>query len=225
MVTLDFLVDKRIRRYDPSPENLPAPSFRQDYITRRPTLAHIPQVEQTLAGYYAGPISKAASFLVDVVLLILALSLTTTFLNAFVYLFNLTAFLNQILSQVEAINTILAIITALAGMIFVVFYGVLCWSLSGQTIGDLLFGIRVVRTNGSRVSFGRAILRIIGAYVSGFPLFLGFFWILWDRRRQGWHDKFAGTVVVYDWPAVPDELFLREQLAVTAVLPRQKRPL
>jgi uncharacterized RDD family membrane protein YckC len=27
-------------------------------------------------------------------------------------------------------------------------------------------------------------------------LFLGFFWIIWDAEKQGWHDKIAGTVVV-----------------------------
>ena len=46
---------------------------------------------------------------------------------------------------------------------------------------------------------------------------------LFDRRRQGWQDKLAGSVVVYDWPAVPDETFLREELNVSGVLPWQQR--
>jgi uncharacterized RDD family membrane protein YckC len=44
------------------------------------------------------------------------------------------------------------------------------------------------------------------------PLFLGFFWILIDDRRQGWHDKIAGTCVVYTWHARPDETFFRKLL-------------
>jgi uncharacterized RDD family membrane protein YckC len=42
--------------------------------------------------------------------------------------------------------------------------------------------------------------------------FLGFLWILIDNRRQGWHDKMAGTCVIYNWPARPDENFLRKRL-------------
>jgi uncharacterized RDD family membrane protein YckC len=29
-----------------------------------------------------------------------------------------------------------------------------------------------------------------------FPMCLGFLWIAFDKRKQGWHDKLAGTVVV-----------------------------
>ena len=91
-------------------------------------------------------------------------------------------------------------------------YGVVGSSLNGQMVGNLVMGVRVVKADGGRVSFSRAAARMLGAYLSGLLLFLGFFWAIFDKRRQGWHDKLAGTVVVYDWPGVPDELFLREQL-------------
>jgi uncharacterized RDD family membrane protein YckC len=101
-------------------------------------------------------------------------------------------------------------------------YGVVGWTLNGQTVGNLVMGVRVVRADGGRVSFSRAATRMLGAYLSGLLLFLGFFWVIFDKRRQGWHDKLAGTVVVYDWPAVPDENFLREQLRVQSDPPRQE---
>jgi uncharacterized RDD family membrane protein YckC len=116
-----------------------------------------------------------------------------------------------------------AAIGGLLGTLLVIVYGVLGWSINGQTLGDILLGVRVVRADGGRVSLGRAMWRMVGAYISGFALFIGFLWALFDRRKQGWHDKLAGTVVVYDWPAVPDELFLRNQLGVRGVLPRQQR--
>jgi uncharacterized RDD family membrane protein YckC len=28
------------------------------------------------------------------------------------------------------------------------------------------------------------------------PLCLGIFWVGWDKRKQGWHDKIAGTLVI-----------------------------
>jgi len=44
--------------------------------------------------------------------------------------------------------------------------------------------------------------QLVGRYfaylVSTLPLCLGLLWIAVDKRKQGWHDKLAGTVVVYD---------------------------
>ena len=40
------------------------------------------------------------------------------------------------------------------------------------------------------------------AYLISAILFLGYLWILFDNRRQGFHDKIAGTFVVYSWPEV-----------------------
>lgn len=223
MVSLDILLERRIgwKSRRPSSEEIPDPPFQHEYIDSRPTLAQIPHVKRTMAGQYAGLFSRFFAFLTDVIILILALSLSTTFINAFINLFNLKSFLDQFFVGDTALATFTAAIAALAGTLFVVSYGLLFWSLGGQTIGDLLFGVRVVRSDGSRLSFGRALLRMIGAYISGIALFLGFFWALFDSQHQGWHDSLAGSVVIYDWPAVPDELFLREQLAVSGVLPHQ----
>lgn len=67
----------------------------------------------------------------------------------------------------------------------------------GQTLGKKLFGVRVVRTDGSNVTYSKAFVRSLGYLLSTFfGTFLGFLWALWDRRNQTWHDKIAGTVVV-----------------------------
>jgi len=70
-------------------------------------------------------------------------------------------------------------------------------SPSGQTIGKRALGIRVLdlRTGGS-IGFSRAVLRYFARILSGIPLFLGYFWMLWDPEKQTWHDKIAGSVVV-----------------------------
>ena len=91
-------------------------------------------------------------------------------------------------------------------------YFVASWYLIGSTPGDLVFGIRVVNKEGQHVSFWRSFLRLIGIIISTLFLFLGFIWALFDRRRQGWHDKIAGTFVLYDWPAKPSEDFLHDQV-------------
>ncbi|MFN0153686.1 MAG: RDD family protein [Gaiella sp.] len=68
---------------------------------------------------------------------------------------------------------------------------------SGQTVGKKAVGIRVVdlKTGGS-IGYGRAVLRMIGKWISGLPLYLGYLWMLWDPEKQTWHDKIATTAVV-----------------------------
>jgi uncharacterized RDD family membrane protein YckC len=77
------------------------------------------------------------------------------------------------------------------------YYGYLEGSKSGQTIGKRAIGIRVIDFNtGGPIGFGRAVIRYFGRIVSAIPCLLGFFWMLWDKERQTWHDKFATDVVV-----------------------------
>jgi uncharacterized RDD family membrane protein YckC len=67
---------------------------------------------------------------------------------------------------------------------------------AGRTPGKMLLGLRVVQATGEPMTFGLAFLRWVGYIVSKIVLYLGFFWIAFDRRKQGWHDKIAGTLVV-----------------------------
>ncbi len=75
-------------------------------------------------------------------------------------------------------------------------YGAVLWRLRGTTIGGTVFGLRVVRTDGRAVDWTTACLRALGCFLSLLPLGLGFLWIAFDRDRQAWHDKVAGTVVL-----------------------------
>jgi uncharacterized RDD family membrane protein YckC len=43
---------------------------------------------------------------------------------------------------------------------------------------------------------GKAVLRLIGYFISGIVIWVGFLWILFDANKQGRHDKIAGTYVV-----------------------------
>lgn len=67
----------------------------------------------------------------------------------------------------------------------------------GTTVGKMMFGLKVVRTDGSNPGFGTMLLREwMGKTISYLFFGLGFWWALLDKDRQTWHDKFAGTVVV-----------------------------
>jgi uncharacterized RDD family membrane protein YckC len=75
-------------------------------------------------------------------------------------------------------------------------YATSFWSWRGQTLGKMLLSIKVIRTDGSNISVGYAVLRYLGYIISGVVLGLGFFWIAFDANKQGWHDKIADTYVV-----------------------------
>jgi uncharacterized RDD family membrane protein YckC len=67
----------------------------------------------------------------------------------------------------------------------------------GLSPGKSALGLRVVKMDGSPPGWGKALLReIVGKTVSSLPLGLGLLWMLWDPKRQGWHDKIAGTQVI-----------------------------
>jgi uncharacterized RDD family membrane protein YckC len=81
--------------------------------------------------------------------------------------------------------------------LFSIAYFVGFWTWRGQTPGMMLLGLRVAReSDGTSPGLARSILRYVGYLISGAVLFLGFIWIAFDSRKQGWHDKIAGTVVV-----------------------------
>jgi uncharacterized RDD family membrane protein YckC len=80
---------------------------------------------------------------------------------------------------------------------------------TGQTVGKRALGIRVIGfEDGAPLGYGRGFIRWISRYLSAIPLFLGYFWMLWDPQKQTWHDKLSTAVVVPQsaypvekWPA------------------------
>lgn len=77
-----------------------------------------------------------------------------------------------------------------------VVYFIAMWTWKGTTIGGLVLGHKIVRTNGRPVTFAVALVRSLTSLFSLLIVFLGFLWAGWDREKQTWHDKIAGTVVV-----------------------------
>jgi uncharacterized RDD family membrane protein YckC len=81
--------------------------------------------------------------------------------------------------------------------IFPAFAVILFWVYKSATPGKMALHLKIVDAEtGQAVSAGRLIGRYLGYYVSIIPLLLGLIWVGIDKRKQGWHDKLAGTVVV-----------------------------
>jgi len=101
----------------------------------------------------------------------------------------------------ELLNRLLiqfSVDAVLLGAIFILF-----WIVKSATPGKMVLGCSIVdaRTLG-KASNSQNIIRYIGYYISLIPLGLGFIWIGFDPRKQGWHDKLANTVVIKGRPHV-----------------------
>ena len=76
-------------------------------------------------------------------------------------------------------------------------YALYFWTSSGQTPGKSVMKLKVVHADGGNIlTPGQAIVRYIGYVISSIPLGLGFLWVIWDPKHEGWHDKIATTKVI-----------------------------
>jgi uncharacterized RDD family membrane protein YckC len=106
---------------------------------------------------------------------------------------------NYLVAATGHATTVLAIVVPLVLIVGIVYYAYM-WSRSGQTLGQKLLHIKVTRQDGQLLSLGGGILRyivgmaILDNIVFGLPI--GWLWPLWDGKKQAWHDKIAGSIVV-----------------------------
>jgi uncharacterized RDD family membrane protein YckC len=71
------------------------------------------------------------------------------------------------------------------------------WVYKSATPGKILLKLTVIdAATGGKPSTPQFIGRYLGYYLAAIPLLLGIFWVGFDKRKQGWHDKLAGTLVV-----------------------------
>lgn len=71
------------------------------------------------------------------------------------------------------------------------------WMQLSATPGKLLLNLKIVDAEtGSPIKLSQAIIRYLGYFISAIVFCLGYFWILFDAKKQAWHDKMARTVVV-----------------------------
>jgi uncharacterized RDD family membrane protein YckC len=130
--------------------------------------------------------SRCSAFLLDYILTLLAPALTLV-LAVYVK--------RRWMSPTAA--TAIVVIGYLATAVVIFFNYVHFYMRRGQSFGKRFIGVRVVRTDGRPIDYQTIVLRHIVGYPLSILLFgLGIVWVLWDGRRQGWHDKLANTVVV-----------------------------
>ena len=116
-----------------------------------------------------------------------------TLIAIMVFTFIVTAVSHR---SVVGSNRDLLIVAVLTVLLFVANFVALAGS-NGQSAGMRILGIYIVRVDGRPFTLKDAVMRhLVGYPLSTVAFFLGFLWILWDPRQQGWHDKIARTIVV-----------------------------
>lgn len=98
------------------------------------------------------------------------------------------------------------------------YFMILTWK-NGETLGKKWLKIKVVSTNGAKLTLMQTFLReVIGKWLSGAVMNVGYLWALWDKDRQTWHDKIAGTYVVTKLPNNGKNSPLMIIIAIGAIL-------
>jgi len=86
-------------------------------------------------------------------------------------------------------------------LIFNFLYVILLTWWTGQTLGKMVTGIRVIdaRQTGtnSKLTLGQVVLReVVGKLLASLPIGLGYLWVIWSDKKRGWHDMIAKTYVI-----------------------------
>lgn len=87
----------------------------------------------------------------------------------------------------------------LISYLFPLAYTIVLWMKYGGTPGKRMLGLRLINEQtGENLDLGKSIVRYIGYIVSALVFLLGFIWVAFDKKKKGWHDHMAGSVVIVD---------------------------
>jgi uncharacterized RDD family membrane protein YckC len=151
---------------------------------------------------YAGAVTRSLAFGLDLLIINAAIAITGAVLGLVASALGL--------GKLDVNGVVVA---ALVGLWWVILgtYLVTFWTLVGQTPGMRVMRLRVTTPGGRRPHLVRSLVRLVGMVLAAIPLMAGYALILFNDRRQGFHDKLARTTVIY----VPEEV--EAELDATAV--------
>lgn len=137
---------------------------------------------------YAGLVTRTIAFAIDIAIIDAAALVTG----------GIVALGLSALKLPDDVKTVLVAVGAALALVWGVGYFAWFWSATGQTPGDRVLGLQVIRAdNGRPIPMKRAIVRVGALVLSAIPFCAGFVMILFDDRRRALHDRLVRTVVVY----------------------------
>lgn len=160
--------------------------------TQAKTIVENSGVESALPYELAGfGVRLIAFFLDSGILYVMSQALASLLADLIISRANIKTF--QDLNRAQGI---LIVVSLIAGFALVIFYHVIFLTRGGQTPGKRIVGIKVIHGDGSLLNTTEAITRTVGYYVNSLVFWIGYLWILFDVKKQGWHDKMARSLVV-----------------------------
>lgn len=139
--------------------------------------------ETTYAGFWV----RVLAYIIDSILLISVQSVLSLLISMTIGLLGIAT------DGDPAINTVIWLFGAVLSISYAVFFTGYC----GQTPGKMALRLKVIRTDGSPINYGRAALReVLGKFISSLLLGIGYLMVAFDSRKQGLHDKIADTYVI-----------------------------
>jgi uncharacterized RDD family membrane protein YckC len=132
---------------------------------------------------YAGLITRAVAVGIDALAVIIGAVV------------NLIA---SLLGHQGQVSVVVALLGGAAWIAWSALYFTVFWSVTGQTPGDRLMGIRVYSTISDRIRIRQSFVRYWAMLLAALPLGAGFLPVLTDDQRRGLHDRIARTVVRWD---------------------------
>lgn len=153
--------------------------------------------EQQIGIHYSSRVARYAAVSLDGIILGLINLPVRLIISIFANALNSSSSTSSIISVL-----LLSLIWGLIFMIISVLYYVISIHKYGMTLGKRFFGLEVQdEKTGGRLSLGKSFFReTLGKFISGIVFYLGYLSILWDKKRQGWHDKLAGDIVIQKIP-------------------------
>ena len=152
---------------------------------------------------YAGLVTRVIAFTIDAVIInVVAVCVAGA-----------VALGLSILSVTPKQHGVLVAIGSVLWVGWIIGYFVLFWSSTGQTPGNRIMRIQVVRSDLRRMHVLQAARRLLGLFLAALPLGLGFVPILFTDRRRGFQDRFGGSVVVLTEPPPDPAKTLAPRLA------------
>ncbi len=143
------------------------------------------------SGPRAGFWHRLAAFLLDAIILAIAQGIVNSIFGVDFFGYQYGFFADARGAEGNAGASLLNTLIGIA------YYTYFEGSPAGQTPAKRVLGIRVIDfRSGAPLGYPRAALRWLCRILSILPCGLGFFWMLWDKERQTWHDKLTNTVVV-----------------------------
>jgi uncharacterized RDD family membrane protein YckC len=137
---------------------------------------------------YAGFVTRAIAFAIDVALIDLAAATVAVVVGLGI----------SALDVPHGVKTVAIAVGGVAYVVWSIGYFAMFWSTTGQTPGSRVMGVRVLcASRDEPVRLRAAFVRLGGMVLAAIPFCAGFFLILVDDKRRGLQDRLARTVVVY----------------------------